>query len=63
MLSSAAEEISEWAERCRIWACGARTMEQRSLLQGLERLLTQAAFDAERNLDDSAPPSAPVPSQ
>lgn len=51
MFDSAAEEISQWAERCRAWAVGARTGEQRSILLGLEKILSQAAEDAERNLD------------
>jgi len=60
MFATAAEEISDWAERCRIWAHGARTAEHRSLLQSLERVLNQAAFDAERNLDDGASRPPPI---
>jgi hypothetical protein len=57
MFKSAAEEIGQWADQCRRWARGARTQEQRSTLLGLERLLNQAALDAEDELDvDSAPP-------
>jgi hypothetical protein len=56
MLNSAAEEISQWAERCRVWARGARTPEQRAMLQGLENVLSQAAKDAQRDLHpDSLP--------
>lgn len=51
MLNSAAEEISQWAERCRVWAIGARTREQRLMLHSLEMLLSQAAVDAEPDLD------------
>ncbi|HEY1982438.1 MAG TPA: hypothetical protein VGH13_20370 [Xanthobacteraceae bacterium] len=60
MLNSAAEEISQWAERCRIWARGARTPEQRALLEGLENVLSQAAKDAQRDLHpDSVPDHTP----
>jgi hypothetical protein len=56
MLNSAAEEISQWAERCRVWARGARTPEQRAMLQSLETVLSQAAKDAQRDLHpDSLP--------
>ena len=56
MLNSAAEEISQWAERCRVWAEGARTAEQRAMMQSLESVLSQAAKDAQRNLHaDSLP--------
>jgi hypothetical protein len=47
MFKSAAEEISQWADQCRRWARGARTREQKLMLQNLERLLSQAALDAE----------------
>jgi hypothetical protein len=50
MFDSAADEMGQWAERCRIWAVGARTGEQRSMLLGLEKILSQAALDTERNL-------------
>jgi hypothetical protein len=60
MLNSAAEEISQWAERCRLWARGARTPEQRALLEGLENVLSQAAKDAQRDLHpDSLPDHTP----
>jgi len=55
MFESVAEEIGHWAERCHVWAQGARTKEQRSMLQSLERLLDQAAVDAQRDLDLNAP--------
>jgi hypothetical protein len=51
MFRSAAEEISEWADQCRRWTRGAATREQRLTLQGLERLLNQAAMDAEQDMD------------
>ena len=51
MFNSAAEEISQWAERCRVWAVGARTREQRIMLHSLEMLLSQAATDANREFD------------
>jgi hypothetical protein len=47
MLKSAGEEIIQWAERCRYWSRKAATKEQRSTLLGLERLLIEAAADAE----------------
>ena len=60
MLNSAAEEISQWAERCRVWARGARTPEQRALLEGLENVLSQAAKDSQRDLHpDSLPDHTP----
>lgn len=56
MFGSAAKEISQWAERCRVWADAARTPEQRKMLQSMESLLSQAAVDAQRNVDlDSVP--------
>jgi hypothetical protein len=51
MFKSAAEEISQWADQCRRWAREARTRDQRLSLQNLERLLSQAALDAEDALD------------
>jgi hypothetical protein len=47
MFKSAAEEISQWADQCRRWANGARTREQRSTLRSLEKLLFDAAVEAE----------------
>jgi len=56
MFKSAAEEISQWADQCRRWARGARTRDQKLMLQNLERLLSQAALDAEGALElDYAP--------
>ena len=46
-LSSAAEEISQWAERCRAWATTARTREQQIMLHSLEMLLSKAAVEAQ----------------
>lgn len=51
MIKSAAEEISHWADRCRRWARDARSHEQKLMLQNLERLLSQAALEAEDALD------------
>jgi alkanesulfonate monooxygenase SsuD/methylene tetrahydromethanopterin reductase-like flavin-dependent oxidoreductase (luciferase family) len=51
MFNSAAEEIGQWAKRCQVWATGAQTPEQRTMLHNLERLLRQAAAEAERDLD------------
>ena len=55
MFKSAAEEISQWADQCRRWARGARTREQRLTLQSLERLLHDAAIEAEDALDLQSP--------
>ena len=54
MFKSAAEEISQWADQCRRWARGARTREQRSTLQSLEKLLHDAAIEAEEEFDLAA---------
>ena len=63
MFRSAAEEISQWADQCRRWANGARTREQRLTLQSLERLLSQAAMEAEQGLEMNSPrPLAPTKS-
>jgi hypothetical protein len=51
MFKSAAEEISQWADQCRRWARDARTRDQKAMLQNLERLLSQAALDAEGSLE------------
>jgi hypothetical protein len=51
MFKSAAEEISQWADQCRRWARAARTRDQKLMLQNLERLLSQAALDAEGALE------------
>jgi hypothetical protein len=57
MFKSAAEEISQWADQCRRWATGARSREQRLTLQSLERLLDDAAIEAEQDLIANAPRS------
>jgi hypothetical protein len=62
MFGSAAEEISHWAERCRIWAIGAPTREQRLMLHSLEMILGQAADDAQLSLDFEGP-SRPAPTK
>jgi hypothetical protein len=51
MFKSAAVEIGQWADQCRRWARGARTREQKLMLQNLERLLSQAALDAEDDIE------------
>ena len=51
MIKSAAEEIGHWADQCRRWARDARTREQKLMLQNLERLLSQAALEAEDALE------------
>jgi hypothetical protein len=51
MFDSAAEELSHWADRCRTWARRARTNEHRLNLQSLEKILNQAALEAEDDLD------------
>jgi hypothetical protein len=55
MFKSAAEELNQWADQCRSWAKGARTREQRLTLQGLERLLDDAAIEAEQDAGENAP--------
>jgi len=49
LFDTAADEMREWAERCRRWASAARTGDQRATLHSLERLLHQAATEAEQN--------------
>jgi hypothetical protein len=51
MFKSAAEEISQWADQCRRWAREAPSRDQKLMLHNLERLLSQAALDAEDALD------------
>jgi hypothetical protein len=63
MFNSAAEEISQWAERCRIWARSARTKEQRLMLQSMERLLSQSAADAHHDLDVTCIPRPFAPTK
>ncbi|HEX4040146.1 MAG TPA: hypothetical protein VHY10_00470 [Xanthobacteraceae bacterium] len=55
MFKSAAEEISQWADQCRRWANGARTREQRLTLRSLEKLLLDAAIEAEEELEPTVP--------
>jgi hypothetical protein len=47
MFKSAAEELGEWADRCRRWARRAQSNEQRLMLQSWERLFNQAETEAE----------------
>jgi hypothetical protein len=58
MPKSAASEISEWADQCRRWARAANGREQKLMLQSLERLLNEAAFEADDNLDNECDPRA-----
>jgi hypothetical protein len=51
MFKSAAEEFGEWADRCRRWARGAKSSEQRLTLQSWERLFNQAEIEAEESFD------------
>jgi hypothetical protein len=64
MFKSASEEMGQWADQCRRWARKARSREQKQMLQNLERLLSQAAFEAEDALDVDyvARPFAPTKS-
>lgn len=45
--TSAAKEISQWAERCRNWAGIARTRDQQIMLHSLEMVLSKAAAEAQ----------------
>ena len=47
MFKSAVTELSQWADQCRRWADSSRTKEQRLDLKGLERILSDAASQAE----------------
>jgi len=49
MFKSAADELGEWADRCRRWARRAQSNEQRLMLQSWERLFNQAELEAEEN--------------
>lgn len=55
MVKSAAAELTHWADQCRRWARGARTREQRLTLQSLERILDDAAIEAELELSADEP--------
>ncbi|MFY9759022.1 MAG: hypothetical protein WB772_19685 [Xanthobacteraceae bacterium] len=55
MFKSAADELNQWADQCRRWAKGARTRDQRLTLQSLERLLDDAAIEAEQDAGENAP--------
>jgi hypothetical protein len=59
MFKSAAEELGEWADRCRRWARRAQSSEQRLMLQSWERLFSQAEIEAEENCGYEALPRAP----
>jgi len=60
---SVTAEISEWAERCRLWATGARTREQRIMLHSLEMVLNRAALEGEpMDIDGFPGPFAPTQS-
>ena len=49
MFKSAADELGEWADRCRRWARRAQSNEQRLILQSFERLFSQAEIEAEES--------------
>jgi hypothetical protein len=49
MFKSAADELGEWADRCRRWARRAKSNEQRLILQSFERLFSQAELEADEN--------------
>jgi hypothetical protein len=61
MFKSAAEEIGEWADRCRYWARSARSKEQRQMLQSWERLFNQAEIEAEERFDYGYPAAPHAP--
>jgi hypothetical protein len=63
MFKSAAEEIGEWADRCRRWARTAQTKEQRLTLQHWERLFSQAEIEAEQDFDFSYGPTPHAPTK
>jgi len=58
MFKSAAEELGEWADRCRRWARRAQSNEQRLMLQSWERLFNQAETEAEESRAYEPLPSA-----
>jgi hypothetical protein len=49
MFKSAAEELGEWADRCRRWTLRSKSSEQRLTLQSWERLFNQAEIEAEES--------------
>jgi hypothetical protein len=51
MFKSAAEEIDEWADRCRRWARLAQSKEQRQVLQSWERIFNQAQAESDESVD------------
>jgi hypothetical protein len=59
MFKSAAEEIGEWADRCRRWARRTQSSEQRLMLQSWERLFNQAAVEADDDYGYESVPRAP----
>jgi hypothetical protein len=61
MFRSAAEEIGEWADRCRRWARLAQSKEQRLILQSWERLFSQAEIEAEESFDCRYEPAPHAP--
>jgi len=63
MFKSAAEEIGEWADRCRRWARAAQTKEQRLTLQHWERLFSQAEIEAEQSFDFRYGPAPHAPTK
>jgi hypothetical protein len=63
MFKSAAEEISQWADQCRRWARSAHTRKQRLTLQRWERLLSEAASEAEEDFDIDYRPGSRGPTK
>ncbi len=63
MFKSAAEEIGEWADRCRRWARSAQSKEQRLMLQSWERLFNQAEIESEESFDFRYSPSPHAPTK
>jgi hypothetical protein len=61
MFKSAADEIGEWADRCRRWARRAQSKEQRLMLQSWERLFNQAEIEAEESFDYRYGPTQRAP--
>jgi hypothetical protein len=61
MFKSAAEELGEWADRCRRWARRAKSSEQRLMLQSWERLFDQAESEASEKFEYRCEPLARTP--
>jgi hypothetical protein len=59
MFKSAADELGEWADRCRRWARRAQSNEQRLMLQSFERLFSLAEIEADENCGYEPMPRSP----